>query len=263
MDIIDAIKTRRSVRIYNGSALTPKQESQIQTAIDGATDPFGGAYSLRLTTSDMEEFKPSTYGVIKGAKNYLLLGIGTQKRDYLSAGFAMEQVVLQARQIGLGTCWIAATFKSGDFKAAADFPSDTPLKVVSPIGVPSEKGSLLNTLTRALARSDKRKPFDTLFFNQNFNTPLTPDGPFAQALQMLRLAPSSTNSQPWRALVRGNQVDFYITSDSSIHYLNLGIGLCHFAIVCHLNNIKGAFCSNNLPTSAPNGWIYVTTFAQA
>lgn len=261
MNILEAMKLRRSVRNYNGEPLTKEQTVQLQTAIERATDPFGGNYLLKITTSDMEEFKPSTYGVIKGARNYLLLGIGKERRDSLSAGFATEQVVLTATQLGLGTCWIAATFKKSDFQGAIDFPDKTPLKIVSPVGVPSDKGSWLDSITRTLARSDKRRPFEQLFFNENFDTPLTENGPFARQLEMLRLAPSSTNSQPWRALVRGNHIDFYIVSDSAVNYVNLGIGLCHFALADAAQYVDGAFITNNAPVESPQGWIYVTTFA--
>ncbi|MDE6301076.1 MAG: nitroreductase family protein [Muribaculaceae bacterium] len=263
MTILEAIKLRRSVRNYNGEPLNHEMIEKMQDAIRNTTDPFGGDYVLKLVGSEAGEFRPSTYGVIKGARNYLLLGVGDASRDALSAGFATEQVILRATQFGLGTCWIAATFKNSDFEKEADFPSQTPLKIVSPIGIPSEKGSLLNSLTRTLVRSDKRKPLGKLFFNQNFETPMTEDGSFSKALEMLRLAPSSTNSQPWRALVRGNQVDFYITSDSMVHYINLGIGLCHFALACDAQNVTGAFITNNLPVEAPDGWRYVTTFVEA
>lgn len=263
MNILDAIKMRRSVRNYSGEPLSTEQSTAINEVIEKASNPFGGKYIIKLTGSDMEEFKPSTYGVIKGARNYLLLGVGEEMRDALSAGFAMEQVVLRATELGLGTCWIAATFKSSDFKGAADFPADTPLKIVSPIGVPSQKGSFLNTLTRTLAGSDKRKPFDKLFFDNDFSTPLTEHSCYYLPLEMMRLAPSSTNSQPWRALIRGNQIDFYITSGSAVNYVNLGISICHFALACNAQNISGAFLTNNMPVEAPDGWVYVTTFAES
>jgi len=45
---------------------------------------------------------------------------------------------------------------------------------------------------------------------------------------MMRLAPSSVNSQPWRALVVGDTVHFYYTPKSNLSLIDCGIGLCHF-----------------------------------
>lgn len=99
----------------------------------------------------------------------------------------------------------------------------------------------MDRLMRAVASSDKRKPLGELFFVNDFSVSLTEDGPYAMPLDMMRLAPSSANSQPWRALVRGNQVDFYCAKDNNYSMIDMGIGLCHFALAADAQNISGAF----------------------
>ena len=247
--IIDAIRRRISVRTFDGSPLSQKQKAELEEFIATAGSPFGGNATIQLVDADLKgPYRPGTYGVIRGARNYLLMGMASDETSMLSAGFIMEQVVLKATEMGLGTCWIAATFKGSDFARLADMPPDRPLRIISPIGVAAEKRSLLERLTRSIARSSSRKPFGDLFFAGNFSTPLPADSQWAEPLEMMRLAPSSTNSQPWRAIVTDNAIHFYYRPS---HYaiLDLGIGLSHFALTASLRHLPGSW--HHLPTAPP------------
>ena len=106
MDIIEAIKQRRSVRSFNGEILSADNRKSLLEAINNSSSPFGGNVTIRLKEFDMKEgYKASTYGMIKGATDFLLLGIGSDEASALTAGFKFEQVVLKAWELGLGTCW--------------------------------------------------------------------------------------------------------------------------------------------------------------
>ncbi len=241
MNIIEAIKERRSVRSYNGESLSPDQISELKNTIESIDSPFGGNVSIRLQSFDMKDgFRPSTYGMIKGASDFFLLGIKNDKNSALTAGFKFEQVVLKAWQMGLGTCWIAATFKGTDFDRGEVWPDGEELKVICPVGV-AAKQSLREKATRIALGSKNRKPYDKLFFNNNFETPYKMTDRFGEALEMLRLAPSSTNSQPWRALVCGDTIHFYYIPKSPASVLDCGIGICHFYETEKFNNKSGVF----------------------
>lgn len=262
MNITDIIKMRKSVRSFSGTPLNAQQIAQINQAIAEAKSPFGGDYVIKLSSVDADQsFKPSTYGVITNAKDFLLMGVGDTEHSALSAGYAMEQVVLKATEMGLGTCWIAATFKKSIFERVAAFPEATPLKIISPIGEPAQKRSFMEKFTRFAVGADNRKPFDKLFFAGNFTTPLSPDNQFGQPLEMMRLAPSSTNSQPWRALVVDNRVDFYYKSRGIVSVLDMGIGLCHFNLSAQAVGLNGTFAPISDPIEAPDKWVYLTSFS--
>lgn len=249
MDIIEVIKERKSVRSYNGESLSAEMENKLQEAIAESSDPFGGNVTIKLKTFDLRDgYKPSTYGMIKGATNFFLLGIGADEASALSAGFRFEQVVLKARELGLGTCWIAATFKGSDFERGEKWPDGEELKIISPVGVPA-KTRMLEKVGRFALGSDKRKPFDQLFFTDDFKRPLAADSHFGEALAMLRLAPSSTNSQPWRVLVDGDTVHFYYKPKSPVSVLDCGIGMCHFYLTeKYLNRTGNFFKADEVPT---------------
>lgn len=260
MNIIEAIKERRSVRSFCGEPLSESIKSELRKAVAEAQSPFGGNLTIKLKEFDLKNgYKPSTYGMIKGATDFFLLGIGDGEASALTAGFAFEQVVLRAWQLGLGTCWIAATFKGTDFDNGEAWPDGEQLRIICPVGVAASK-SVMEKIVRFTVGSEKRRPFGELFFNDNFETSLTTDNRFGPALEMMRLAPSSTNSQPWRALVCGDTVHFYYVPKSQGSVLDCGIGLCHFRETEKFNSRSGEFYKDTTAPAPPKTWKYLMSY---
>jgi len=158
------------------------------------------------------------------------------------AGYMFEQVVLHCTELGLGTCWLGGTLKRDDFLKQVQLSGNEELIVISPVGYKREKRTLLESIMRAGAGSDKRKPFGSLFFNTTFEAPLaeTDAGNYKTPLEMLRLAPSGSNKQPWRVVMKDGAFHFY-------HHVgrfsanDIGIALCHFELTCNELNLKGRF----------------------
>lgn len=262
MNIIDIIKERRSVRSFNGESLSPENKKKLEETIEQVKDPFGGSVTIRLKQFDLKEgYKPSTYGMIKGATDFFLLGIGSDEASALSAGFRFEQVVLKAWEIGLGTCWIAATFKGSDFDRDETWPNGEELKIICPVGV-AAKQSLMEKMTRMTLGSKNRKPFESLFFTDDFSKSLSPESHFGESLEMLRLAPSSTNSQPWRALVEDKTVHFYYKPKSPASVLDCGIGMCHFYLAEKYQGRDGKFIKSDPGDTPPEDWKYLYSFKE-
>lgn len=253
-DLEKIIAERRSVRSFDtNEPMTEKEAEVLRAAFAGIESPFGGKISVGLKKFDLQgAFKPSTYGTINGASWYFLMGTDSTEESQLSLGFRMEQVVLKATSMGLGTCWIAATFKGTTFADAAEFPADTPLQVVMPVGYPTEKKSLKEKLMRATLGSAKRKPIAEMFIVKE-------DSKYYWPLEMMRLAPSSTNSQPWRAEVDGDTVYFYYENKSAASILDLGIGLSHFFLAARAKGIDGklSICKE---APAHDKWIPLVKF---
>lgn len=262
MNISEVIRRRKSVRSFNGEPLSAEAVKLLNEAINESNDPFGGQVTIRLKSFDLKAgYKPSTYGMIKGAMDFFLLGIGADEASALSAGFRFEQVVLKACEAGLGTCWIAATFKGSDFDRGEVWPQGEDLKIISPVGYP-EKPRFLEKIGRMAMGSDKRKPFGELFFTDDFKKPLSPESHFGQPLEMLRLAPSSTNSQPWRVLVDGDNVHFYYKPKSAASVLDCGIGMCHFYLTEEYLGRKGEFFKSGSVPVPPDDWKYLYSFRE-
>lgn len=241
MNIIEAMQERRSVRSFNGEPLIAEAKEKLTGSISKVYNPFGGNFDIRLKEFDLKGgYKPSTYGMITGAVDFFIIGVDEDPISSLALGFCFEQVVLKAWQMGLGTCWIAATFKGSDFDKGQQWPDGEQLRIICPVGVAAKK-TLKEKLTRTALGSQNRKPFKDLFFDGSFEKPLAPGGRFGEALEMLRIAPSSTNSQPWRVVVDGDTVHFYYMEKSPASVLDTGIGICHFWETENFNGKSGDF----------------------
>jgi nitroreductase len=245
MSLAEVIKNRKSVRNYSGEALKKEHINAINQYIATLEQPLGGNARIELisTNSGDKPVKLGTYGVISSAKDFLTLVYEPGPLAEENAGYLFEQVVLFCTSLGLGTCWLGGTLKKSDFAKQIQIKKDEIFSIVSPVGYPAEKLRFLDKLMRAGAKSDNRKPFETLFFEQNFETPLKMEdaGKYLQPLEMLRLAPSASNSQPWRIIKSDNQFHFYDHVKGRFSTIDLGIGLCHFGEMCKEMNIAGSF----------------------
>lgn len=254
MNFIADMEMRRAVRTFDPSKpLTTDQIEEIRKAIEEAKSPFGGEIAVKLHKFDLKgKLKPSTYGSVEGAEWYMLVGIADTPESYLSAGFRMEQVVLKIVDMGLGTNFMTDTFKSGAFKDAAGFPDNTPLHVIMPVGTPAGKERLVEKITHMALKSRSRKPFEETFGN------VPDDSPFHRPLEMMRLAPSAYNKQPWRAIAEDKTVWFYqVPSDDSL--IGMGNGLANFHLALLQEGKNGSW---GKPADAPvkEGWQPVTVF---
>jgi hypothetical protein len=159
----------------------------------------------------------------------------------VSAGYMFEQVILYCAELNLGSCWLGGTFNRRDFLKHIPIKNNQKMTIISPIGYPALKRSFLDSMMRAGAKSDNRKPFGELFFDQTIGNPLKKSqaGRYEVPLEMVRLAPSAANKQPWRiVMMNDNQLNFY-HKKGHFSENDLGIALCHFEQTCKELQIPG------------------------
>jgi len=120
---IEAIRARHSVRSYDGKPLTDDERASLGRALEAnRKGPFGGEVELALIDLDEAEGALArakiTYGVIRGARSYLVGSVESPKAT-VDFGYCFERVVVEATKLGLGTCWIGGTFSRSAFAARA------------------------------------------------------------------------------------------------------------------------------------------------
>ena len=245
MNIIESIKKRRSVRTYTGEPLDASTIEKITEYVNGLKPPFGVKCRVELlqTNTGTEPVKLGTYGFIKGASTFIALVPEDGPLAEEGAAYMFEQVVLHCTALGLGTCWLGASFNKSTFEKQLNLKSGERLRIVSPLGYASEKRHISLFLLFGSSKSYQRKPFTANFFYQHFDTPLTEEsaGIYAQPLEMVRLAPSATNKQSWRIVMDNQTLHFYKSASHGFDSIDLGIALCHFEQSCHELKIAGHF----------------------
>jgi nitroreductase len=175
----------------------------------------------------------------------------------------MEKVILEATRLGLGTCWLGGTFTKSSFARKANLQSGEIIPCVVSAGYPAEQPHFIERLARERASSDRRRPWERLFFDTDFETPLTPDraGDFATALEMVRQAPSASNKQPWLILRQGEAWHFFLrrtpgyregmmvrlVTVADLQRIDLGIAMCHFELTARDFGLPGGWTIQQPP----------------
>jgi len=264
------IKKRISVRTYVNKPIKEELKENINDYMNNLTNPFNAKVTFRLLESEtaINTAKLGTYGVIQGAKDYF--GATVKDEDFAleALGYEFEKMILYLTSIGLGTCWLGGTFKKGEFAKAMSIEDDDIFPAISPFGYASDKKSFADSLVRFIAKGDSRKPCTELFFNKNFSTPLLPSdaGTYEDSLEMVRLAPSASNKQPWRIVKADNMFHFYEykspgyskTFDYDIQRIDIGIAACHFHLTAIEKGLKGEFKKMSNPISGlPENTCYI------
>ncbi len=162
MALLDLIRKRRSIRRFldrpverdkimmclEAARLAPSacnsQPWKFIVVDDGETrnrlchTAFGGVYSISsfarkapiivAIVSEKDKFIARVGALLRGTRYYLI-----------DIGIAGEHFVLQAEELGLGTCWIG-WFNEGAVKSVLGVPKDKKIDVLLAVGYPDKEG---------------------------------------------------------------------------------------------------------------------------
>jgi nitroreductase len=277
MTIIETIQTRKSCRTYSDRAIELEKLAELKhfLASNRAT-PLGS--KVRFLLLDFNELEMSelknltTYGVIKGARQFIVGAVGKQPRAMEDYGYCMERNILKATSMGLGTCWLGGTFKRSGFADKININEGELLPAISPVGYSRDKRSVVDKVFRFVAASDKRKSRHELFYLHDTDTFLDKEksGRFDTPLECVRIAPSASNKQPWRIIKGRDQNTFHlylkrtpgyenIIKDVSLQNVDMGIAMCHFDLSAKELGLNGGWNVND-PQIKSDGMEYVASW---
>jgi nitroreductase len=271
-EIIDAIRKRKSSRTF----LDQKLDADVKLELGkyfAAINPglFSESIQFSLIEKSLNDSKRMrlNYGLITNHNTYIL---GTSLISSLSRvnyGYLLEKIVLEATHLGLSTCWIGyfdtAYFTEIKIMEGFEIPS------IVIVGYASRKQGLTEKFTRFTVNAANRNPWKLMFFYDNVFTSLSPEtaGKYKDVLEMVRLAPSSGNTQPWR-IFRDDERNAYhffkkVISEryeeKGLHDVDMGICMAHFELTAEYCNLKGQWEQNNLDeTRFPSDLKYIITW---
>ncbi|MBU3071878.1 nitroreductase family protein [Clostridium estertheticum] len=257
--IEDVVKKRYSVRNYKGREIEPTKRKAIESFIDSLDNPFGNKVNFHyLDDKDIKnKEKLGTYGVIKGSKQYIGTTIKSEPMALEALGYELEAVVLYLEHLGLGTCWLGGTFDREGFADAMKIKEGELFPIITPYGYAAATKHEKEIEMRIMIQADKRKDWNQLFYKNDFKSPLTSEdaGSLAFPLEMVRLAPSASNKQPWRILLKDGDFHFYEYKEPGysdrfpydIQSVDMGIAAAHFDFSLKEKGIKGHFNTTSKP----------------
>jgi nitroreductase len=252
--VSEIIKSRISVRTYEKQTLGEDIKKKLNGYLENLKGPFGVEVKYKLIESQSaveKDAKLGTYGIIRGVSSYVASSVSIKDMSLEQLGYELEEFILYATSLGLGTCWLGGTFKKSEFAKTMDLKEGELLPIVTPVGYPAKSKSVIESFMRFAAGSNNRKSWEELFFEGSFEKKLTKNaaGEFGDALEMVRLAPSASNKQPWRLVVEKDKVHFYISHTKGygsalgfdMQKIDMGIAMCHFDLSLKEAGIEGRF----------------------
>lgn len=271
--VTELVAMRSSWRTYEDVPLDGTIRDQLDEAC-AAQDRglFGEALRIRLV--DLRQTAPpgaklGDYGTLKNVRYFLAGVIGDGPLAYESYGYRMEQLVLLATDLGLGTCWL------GYFDKTL-FPDQQPgegeiFPAVSAVGWVASRRRLAERLIRTAVRAKKRKPREKLFFDGELGRPLSVEaaGAYERPLTGVRVAPSSGNTQPWRVVKEPGEPVFHFHlvqvkegyQRRRLHDIDVGIAMCHFELVARRDRLDGEWRAlDSPPCETPDKTDYVVSW---
>ncbi|NQT72276.1 MAG: nitroreductase family protein [Chloroflexi bacterium] len=275
--MIEAIHKRKSVRTYTDQPIEKeKREKILDLFQQNQYGPFGNEVRFKLIDLDTMQQKEvktlGTYGIINGAKLYIVSAVKESAKTMVDVGYCFEKIILSAANLGLGTCWMGGTFKRASFSKQINVSDDEVVPIVSPIGYAHKKRTLRDKAIRRMAKGDTRKPWQDLFFNSDMNSSLSNDaaGEYSSVLECVRLGPSATNFQPWRIIKESEKDIFHLylkrtkgynkaPNVADLQMIDMGIAMCHFELAAQESGIAGKW-ENQRPSKDMGNVEYIVSW---
>jgi nitroreductase len=253
--VIEIIRKRQSKRSYISKDFDFMQIEKINSILQShATGPFGNRITFNLIeksfAKENHKVKLGTYGFISGARYFVVGQVKNSKYANEDYGYLLESIILHFTAMHLGTCWLGGTFSRNDFSEVLNSDKDTLIPAITPVGIPTESKSIRERIIRWGAKADSRKDWKELFFKDSFKTPLSKEVAYLyeEPLEMVRLAPSASNKQPWRIIKASDGYHFYLKRNTGyknvlnhvdLQKIDIGIAMSHFELACHELKLKG------------------------
>jgi len=176
MDVIEAIRVRRSVREYSGRPIPVDVMERMEEALRLAPSACNYQPWKFVLVTD-----PSLRAQIAEAANnqrwmagapVIVVGVGFPDRAYKRMGgrgnsvdvdvaIALDHLTLAAAAEGLGTCWIGA-FDEQEVKGLLNVPAGGKVVALTPLGYPARPDLIHPVEPR------KRKPPEDVFVRERF-----------------------------------------------------------------------------------------------
>lgn len=148
MDVMEAIKTRRSIRKFSSK---PVEEEKLRLILEAARlspSSQNGQNWHFIIVRDKEKLQKlmeaadgqphvgeAPCAIVACGTNHRVMDCG-QPTDTVDCSIAMAYMLLEAHTLGLGTCWLGH-FYADKVKKALRIPDDVSVVAFTPLGYPT------------------------------------------------------------------------------------------------------------------------------
>ncbi len=181
--------------------------------------------------------KAGYFGKMIEAPHYIL--ISSKKFDgYIeNSGYIMENMRLEAWNIGLGTCWLSIG-NEGELLETLNLDKEFTPVALAAIGYQYKGLFKIDTSSKSSRLGIEELVFDKQWGQQCTSELLESRG-VSNILYYARFAPSWGNQQPWRFVLDDNKIVLTIVDKDLSQHLDAGIIMLYLEKTAHEEGITG------------------------
>lgn len=223
MTYLEAIEKRMSRRSYLGIPVADDQAQVLMNSIQRYNQESG--LSIQFIQDGGKAFQRlrKSYGLFSGVKSLIaLVGNTSDPNLHEKAGYYGELLVLEATTLGLGTCFVGASYDKSNCPCIVK--EDETLVCVITVGpVETSQGWKEKMIYRMVHRG-KVRPEDICEADQALPQWLK------QGIRAVQLAPSAVNRHPVKLRYQEGKVLAYVENTDGYNLMDLGIAKANFEI---------------------------------
>ena len=210
MDIMEAIKSRNSVRSFSDKKIEGEVVEILQETIDLCNEISGLHFQLCLNEPKALGSVFFHYGRFKNCKNYIAL-VGPKGMDE-KYGYYGEKIVLKAQQLGLNSCWIGLTYNK--FQTPCVVNKGESIRLIIALGYGTGQG----------------KPHKSKDISDLCRVATNMPDWFKRGMDAAMLAPTAINQQKFLISLQGSNIVRAKALSAPYSKIDLGIVKYHFEI---------------------------------
>jgi nitroreductase len=279
-NIQEIIGQRYSCRFYNHEPIQKVHQQELRKFLETLhTGPLGTHVRLELAAAEPEERQSlkglGTYGVIRNPAGFIIGTVEQAPWDLEDYGYVLEHAILTATGIGLGTCWLGGPITKSSFAKKISLRDNETMPAVAAAGYIEERKGKKGEIIKY--RRPARLSSEQLFFANAFGSVLIMEtaGEYSQPLEMVRIAPSASNKQPWRIVRINNAWHFFLQRTrgygkgtvlfrilrlADLQRVDMGIAMCHFELTARELGLNGGWVIDDPKIQLPGGTEYTATW---
>lgn len=161
MNVFEAICKRKSIRAYESTLIPDEKINKILEAARlapsaGNIQPWH--FIVVKNKEKREKLSQGTFAKFLANAPIVIVGCGNMKSSpkwhVVDVSIAMEHMVLEATELGLGTCWVGS-FNEEEVKELLKIPEEYKVIALLAIGYPHEKIDILREILHIIRRRKK------------------------------------------------------------------------------------------------------------
>ncbi len=241
-EIYPFILSRHSVRSYDQRPLSSADQARIKIILNNtksllSENKFQTIFKSKTKGEDLVEIL-GAYGRFITPPYYLVPFITGSHNAFVDLGYQTEQIAVRLWSKGIGTCFIGCLSRQEKVRQLFQLPTNAQIAAFLVFGYPGVGSGFdaITKVTKSIIGIRGRKPVEELFYRDTFDHPEKPEGLWKKIIEAGRNAPSAVNAQPWRFLLRNEELYLLTLRDKRKYILLENQDYCfHDSGLCMAN----------------------------